>query len=266
MKFVLIPPGKFLMGMSDEGREDYVRNIPDFPRETCLGWVANESPQHEVWITRAFYLGACPVTQAQFEEVMGQSPSRFRAGGPEASRARGLDTSDFPVDSVTWHDAVAFCARLSELPEEKKAGRTYRLPTEAEWEYACRAGTTTAFHFGASLSSKQANFDGNYPYGGARKGRYLNRPSLVGSYPPNAFGLFDMHGNINEWVSDWYGARYYARSPRRDPKGPKKGTRRIIRGGSHSHRGANARSGTRIAWSGDSANRNIGFRVVLVRA
>ena len=98
------------------------------------------------------------------------------------------------MEHVSWDDAVAFCRKLSELPEEKKAGRVYRLPTEAEWEYACRAGTKTPFHYGNSLSSKQANFNGNFPYGGADKGPYLKRTAKVGSYAANAFGLYDMHG------------------------------------------------------------------------
>ena len=109
---------------------------------------------------------------------------------------------------------------LSNLPEEKKAGRKYRLPTEAEWEYACRAGTSTAFHFGQSLSSDQANFNGKYPAGDGKEGPYLRKTAPVGSYQPNAYGLYDMHGNVAEWCADWYDPQYYFDSPDEDPLGP----------------------------------------------
>ena len=119
---------------------------------------------------------------------MGHNPSYFHEG-----KGGGLD---HPVERVTWEDAFEFCRRLGELPAEKAAGRVYRLPTEAEWEFACRAGQTGAFAFGPTLSSRDANFNGNYPYGGAERGPYLERTTRVASYLPNAFGLFDMHGNV----------------------------------------------------------------------
>jgi formylglycine-generating enzyme required for sulfatase activity len=124
------------------------------------------------------------------------------------------------VEQVRWREAMEFCKQLSALPAEKQAGRVYRLPTEAEWEYACRAGTTMAFCFGDALSSQQANFNGNYPFGGAPKGPYLQKPAKVGSYPPNAWGLYDVHGNVAEWCADWYDPDYYKKSPKEDPKGP----------------------------------------------
>ena len=123
------------------------------------------------------------------------------------------------MENLSWEDAVAFCQVLSEKPEEKKAGRKYRLPTEAEWEYACRAGTKTPFSFGTTLSADQANFNGNYPYN-AKKGPYIRMTTKVGSYKPNAFGLYDMHGNVAEWCSDWYDPDYYENSPEEDPQGP----------------------------------------------
>jgi formylglycine-generating enzyme required for sulfatase activity len=138
-------------------------------------------------------------------------------------------TARFPVDTVCWYDAVSFCERLSALPEEKAAGRVYRLPTEAEWEYACRAGTKTPFHYGKALSSRQANFDGNLPYGSAPKGPYLGRTCEVRSYKPNDFGLYQMHGNLYQWCSDWYGEDYYTHSPRKDPTGPEKGKYHVLR-------------------------------------
>ncbi|HEV3082696.1 MAG TPA: formylglycine-generating enzyme family protein, partial [Gemmataceae bacterium] len=216
MKLALIPAGKFQMG-SPEAEVD---------RE-------DKELQHEESITKPFYMGVYEVTQGEWEKVTGKaSPSLFHAkkgGGP-----------DHPVENLRWYDAVDYCQKLTALPEEKKAGRTYRLPTEAEWEYACRAGTTTPFHFGKSLSSKEANFNGNFPYGGAAKGDYLRRTAKVGSYAPNAWGLYDMYGNVAEWCSDWYDPGYYRDSPKADPKGPAKGVvatdynndfYRVVRGG-----------------------------------
>jgi formylglycine-generating enzyme required for sulfatase activity len=182
----------------------------------------------------------------------------------------GTNTDDFPVETVSWNDAVEFCKKLSERAAEKKAGRKYRLPTEAEWEYSCRGGASSSyqvFHFGNSLSSKQANFNGNYPYGGADKAVFLNRTCKVGSYTKNRFGLHDMHGNVWEWCSDWYDKDYYAKSSRRDPQGPSKGSSRVLRGGGWSDRGLNCRSAFRNGIS-EPADRviSMGFRVALVPA
>jgi formylglycine-generating enzyme required for sulfatase activity len=178
---------------------------------------------------------------------------------------RGLDTSSFPVDSVTWEDAAAFCAALSRRSAEKKAGRTYRLPTEAEWEYACRAGTTWSapFHFGESLSSRQANFDGSHPYGGAMSGPSLGRTCPVGSYPPNAYGLYDMHGNVWEWCADWFDVNYYPVSPTRDPAGPDEGHERVLRGGSFFYIGSSCRAAIRFGRPIDEPSSLDGFRVAM---
>ena len=210
MRFALIPAGKFLMGSpdSEEGRFD------------------DEGPQHEVEITRPFYLGVYPVTQQQYRKVMGTNPSHFTrkyGGGPTHA-----------VDSVSWEDAEALCRRLSAVAEERAAGRRYQLPSEAEWEYACRGGASTSqpFHFGVRLSSEQANCDGTSAYGGADKGSYLQRTSAVGSYPPNAFGLYDLHGNVWEWCQDWYGENFYQEGNNKDPQGPVCGDVRVLRGGS----------------------------------
>jgi formylglycine-generating enzyme required for sulfatase activity len=120
---------------------------------------------------------------------------------------------------VSWEEAVEFCRKLRELPAERAAGHVYRLPTEAEWEYACRAETATAFHFGSSCNGREANCDGSRPYGTSDKGPHLGRTTAVGSYRANAFGLYDMHGNVWEWCADWYGSGYYSESPVNDPPG-----------------------------------------------
>jgi formylglycine-generating enzyme required for sulfatase activity len=254
MKLVLIPAGKFWMGSPRAELDRY----------------DNEGPLHEVEITRPFYLGTYEVTQEEYEEVLGANPSFFCATGPGKDLVKGLDTSRFPVECVSWLYAVGFCKKLSDLPEEKKAGRVYRLPSEAEWEYACRGGANgkdrPPFHFGAALSAKQANFNGNFPYGEAAKGPYLRRTTTVGSYPANAFGLMDMHGNVWEWCSDWFSRDYYSRSPGKDPRGPATGSSRVLRGGSWLYRGKSARSANRLSCPPREFDNYIGFRVVCVPA
>src|SRR5262249_7006427 len=147
--------------------------------------------------------------------VTRRTPSSFRPRGTSASHVRGLDTSDFPVESVSWDDAVDFCRRLSERKEE--AGRVYRLPTEAEWEYACRAwGAALAFHFGPRLMRGRGWFDwwAGTEKETAEEEERPTRPCPVGQLPPNAFGLYDMHGNVDEWCLDWYDKDYYEQSAR----------------------------------------------------
>jgi formylglycine-generating enzyme required for sulfatase activity len=236
MRLALIPAGAFRMGSPEDE----------------AGRSADEGPVHEVRITRPFYLSIHPVTQAQYQRLMGSNPSHFhpgRGGGPE-----------HPVEQVSWDEAVEFCRRLSELPEERAAGRVYRLPTEAEWEYACRAGTATPFWWGASASSALANFDGEHPYGGAEKGQYLRQTARVGSYPANPWGLFDLHGNVWEWCSDWFDKGYYGQSPREDPAGPDSGSDRVLRGGSWYYFGRRCRSAFRFHSVPGCRNDSIGFR------
>jgi WD40 repeat protein/formylglycine-generating enzyme required for sulfatase activity/serine/threonine protein kinase len=230
MKLKLIPAGRFLMGSPE--------NEPDRQAE--------EGPQHDVSITKGFYIGIYEVMQAEYEKVIGKNPSKFNkasGGGP-----------DHPVEMVNWHDAVAFCKMLSELAGEKKAGRVYRLPTEAEWEYACRAGTQTAYSFGDDPKLMAS-------YGSCLEtsGR---RTQPVGRLEANAWGLYDMHGNVWEWCADWYDANYYANSPRHDPPGAKPGSRRVHRDNGHAHPAVQARSAFRVGGDPDYSSDTSGFRVV----
>jgi uncharacterized protein (TIGR02996 family) len=255
MQFVLVPPGTFLMGAP----------------EAEAGQDPDEVPQHEVEITRAFYLGAYPVTQEEYRKVTGTNPSYFSSRGRGKGVVKGLKTRRFPVESASWESAVDFCRLLTE--KERASGRLYRLPTEAEWEYVCRGGRSvkgwTPFCLDeptSSLSSTQANFDGAHPYGGAAKGPTLNRTTAVGSYQPNPLGLFDMHGNVWEWCSDWYDARYYLLSPRQDPQGPEASPEgyHVLRGGSYYGPGDVCRSATRNRRVDGGRIDGDGFRVVLV--
>jgi formylglycine-generating enzyme required for sulfatase activity len=233
IKLMRIPKGKFLMGSP---RTEKKRNTAD-----------NET-QHEVTISQNFYMGATEVTQAQWQKVMGNEPSKFKG-------------DQLPVETVSWEEAVKFCKRLSEMPEEKKAGRKYRLPTESEWEYACRAGTTTPFHFGSQLNGRQANCDGTDPYGTETKGPYLKKTSPVGTYPANAWGLYDMHGNVWEWCSDWHGE--YPAGSVTDPIGPATGSYRINRGGCWGDGAVICRSASCGGNFPSDRSNDLGFRVAL---
>ncbi len=239
IKLVLISPGSFFRGSE--------------PGEMLRG--NDEGPQRSVRLTRPFYLSLYPVTQQQYHGVMGVNPSRFSAnegGGPQ-----------HPVEQVSWEDARDFCNCLSALPAEKHLKRRYRLPTEAEWEYACRAGSTTPFAVGMALSSTQANFDGNRPYSSAKPGPFLQKTSKVGQYPANAWGLYDMHGNVWEWCSDWYDERSYEMISEIDPQGPECATQRVLRGGSWHNSGHLCRSARRNKYEPDFKADTIGFRIVL---
>jgi uncharacterized protein (TIGR02996 family) len=243
MEFALIPAGTFLMG-SPESEADRGNS---------------EGPIHEVELTRPFYLGLYPVTQRQYTEVVGSNPSHFTV-----ANGGGLE---HPVEMVTWANAAAFCELLSQRDAEEQAGRIYRLPTEAQWEHACRAGTITPFCFGAAANSTLANFDGRHPYGAVRPGPYLGRTSIIGAYPLNDFGVYDLHGNVWEWCADFYHEGYYTRRARRDPTGPREGSRVSVRGGSWSSFANLCRSATRDYWYGSHYCRdNIGFRVALLIA
>ncbi|MDO4575234.1 MAG: formylglycine-generating enzyme family protein [Planctomycetia bacterium] len=163
------PAGCFMMGSpsSELGRDD-------------------DETQHRVTLTKGFWMLETEVTQAMWESVMGDNPSYFKG-------------SNLPVEKVSWDDCQKFCQKL------RSQGLNVQLPTEAQWEYACRAGTTTPFSFGSTLNGDKANCDGNYPYGASTEGTYLKKTAPVGSYSPNAWGLYDMHGNVYEWCADWKG-------------------------------------------------------------
>jgi uncharacterized protein (TIGR02996 family) len=243
MRFVPLPPGSFAMG-SDPGE---VGRHPD------------EGPRHVVRLTRGVLIGQAPVTQAQYSAVLKHNPSHFAQGHEGGPSVSGMDTSSFPVERISWHDASELCWRLSLL----EPGRRYRLPTEAEWEYACRAGTTTTFHFGQALTSDRANIDGGLPEGGAPRGPYLARTTAVASYPPNAFGLYDMHGNVWEWCLDWFDEGYYAVSPAESPTGPAFGVRKALRGGGWFYGARICRSAYRYRYEPEARHNDFGLRIVL---
>jgi formylglycine-generating enzyme required for sulfatase activity len=185
---------------------------------------------------------------------MGNNPSYFGAEGVGKSLVGHLDLRKLPVESVSFDDVTEFCDRLSQRPAERKAGRIYRLPTEAEWEYACRAGMAqTAYHFGSRLRNEIARFNGNDG----------SHPLPVGSSAANLFGLYDMHGNVWEWCADWYLEDYYTRTPEQNPSGPPNGSRRVLRGGGWSTPASLCRSAIRGNNTEDARHNYNGFRVAL---
>jgi formylglycine-generating enzyme required for sulfatase activity len=211
-----------------------------------------------VTLTRPFYLGIFPMTQRQYLAVTGTNPAayNFNDGG----------SLDHPVDTVSWEDAREFCRLLTALPEEQRFGRVYRLPTEAEWEYACRAGTLTPFWFGEAISASQANFDSTAPYGRSAEDMYRERTTVAGAFAPNPFGLYDVHGNVWEWCADWYQASHYKASEQVDPTGPARGESKVMRGGSWFSTGRGCRSGHRGLSVPGERNHTNGFRVAMTVA
>ena len=242
LELVWIPPGEFMMGSKDTPRAIASKSGGKG------SWDTDEYPRHKVSITNGFWMGKYEVTQAQWQALMGSNPSHFKDAGANA-----------PVEKISWDDCQKFLKKVSQ-----RTGQTFRLPTEAEWEYACRAGAETAFHYGDTLTSSQANFNGDHPYGGAAKGVDLGRTTPVGSYRPNAFGLYDMHGNVFEWCQDWYGENYYQNSPVSNPPGPSFGLGRINRGGSWREYAGNCRSAYRNGLKQDGRYFIFGLRVVMV--
>jgi formylglycine-generating enzyme required for sulfatase activity len=230
-EMVFIPGGSFMMGSSTDERKSS----------------SSERPRHKVTIPD-FYMGRYPVTQAQYKFIMGKIPSPFSRQGDNK-----------PVDLVSWNEAVAFCQKLSAV-----TSKTYRLPSEAEWEYACRAGTTTPFYFGKTITTDLANYCGCSTYGQVPNSLYRKETTTVGSFPPNAFGLYDMHGNVWEWCQDvWHDSYQGAPS---DGRAWTEGNtftqeRRVLRGGSWSDIPWYCRSACRSSNYADNRYILNGFRV-----
>jgi formylglycine-generating enzyme required for sulfatase activity len=273
MKLKILPGGILPMGSPVD---EYLRD----PEETLA----------LVMVSRVPAFGVHEVTQAEYAKVMGRNPSWFCRTGEGAAEVAGQSTDNFPVEQVSYNDALQFCQKLSRLPEEVKAGRQYRLPTEAEREFACRAGSMTPFHTGESISPRLANIRGDRPYPPTRPGKSLGRTTAVGSYPPNRFGLYDMHGNVAEWCIDRIDDRRpssdyspdksregiesmieeflalqstdKARRLPADPLGSLKGDPRVMRGGSYASDISLCRSASRREQNSVYAHKSVGFRVV----
>lgn len=254
LTLVLIPPGEFMMGSPEAERQVALEAATAANDSWAISRISAEAPQHRVKITRPFYLGKYEVTQVQWQAVMGNNPSEFKAPAN-------------PVEQVSWDDVQSFLAKLNAMGTRRvsaaKAARValdvkYALPTEAQWEYACRAGTAAAFHFGDDWT-----MPGQYGWFRENSGGSTHP---VGRKPPNAWGLHDMHGNVWEWCADWFQERYYATSPIDDPPGPASGPTRVSRGGSW-HTGAlHCRSAYRGTGRLDYRINSLGFRLALVPA
>ena len=261
MKMVLIHAGSFMMGspVSEEKRN------------------ADETPQHRVTITKPFYIGIHEVTVGQFAQFVATSGYKTEpekggfAVGHDGSGYREMpgqywhmpgfsQEDDYPVVDVSWNDAAEFCKWLS-----KRCGKVVRLPTEAEWEYACRANSTTPFNTGEKLSNDEANYDGYYKYGKHATGQRRASPSPVGSCKPNAWGVYDMHGNVWEWCGDWYAGSYCPNEKRTDPPGPAAGQHRVARGGCWYDPPHYCRSAVRGSNAPSMRADGCGFRVVAER-
>ncbi len=273
MKFRLIPPGEFLMGSTPEQLEDALKQRGELPPDKpgLLDVYKSAAPQHRVILTQPIYLGMHEVTQHQFEQVIGRNPSTFSATGRSKGFVAGIDTQQFPVEMVSWNDATEFCAKLSERErltpfdvESREAGAPltgtgYRLPTEAEWEAACRAGTTTKFRVGDN-DRDLLQSDWLEPHS-------EHRPHPVGELRANPFGLFDVHGNIQELVWDLWEAKYYSQfesAPAIDPLGPTTpGIRRVSRGGRFAADASVAHSSKRGVMRPTEVLTFVGFRVAL---
>jgi formylglycine-generating enzyme required for sulfatase activity len=230
LEMIYIPQGRFLMGATKDE----------------FGFVENESPEHWVDI-KEFFISKYPITQMQWFLVMKEVISCQFHG------------TNFPLETITWFQALAFCHKLSQ-----KTGRIFRLPTEAEWEYACRAGTTTPFHFGETITTNVANYDGNYNFNTDLKSAYHQMTTPVGSFFPNAFGLFDMHGNVWEWTCSEYSEYYNNQLETKILKQQQALDKRIVvRGGSWYSSAVNCRSANRYHMSPNSWDNDVGFRVVV---
>lgn len=272
MKFRLIPPGEFLMGGTPEEIADALKAVGgDEHWQRC---VRSETPQHKAVLSRPIYCSIHEVTQKEYDHVMRTNPSYFAATGGGKDAVAGMDTATHPVETVSWNDAAEFCAKLSEQEKLKPnysrdfaavtmlSGAGYRLPTEAEWEFACRAGTTTKYWSGETDESL-AQVD----WFGVNSG---GRTHAAGERMANPLGLFDIHGNVWEWVQDWWEPSYYEQfveQPATDPSGPSLATgQRVIRGGNRGYAAFHCRSSVRGALEPTGRGDNVGFRVALTVA
>jgi len=244
LEMVKIPAGSFLMGTEET---EVIRLCKEYE----IDFFKREMPQHPVNL-QEFYLGKYPVTQEQYQAMMGNNPSDFKDDFK--------DNSKNPVEKVSWNDAQAFCQKLKD--ETKK---NYRLPSEAEWEYACRAGTTTSFYFGETISTDQANYNGNYTFGKGKKGVYRKTTTPVESFSANNFGLYDLHGNVWEWCEDaWH--ENYENAPKDGSSWNENDSQvsfRSLRGGSWHFYPRDCRSAYRGRINADNRFNNIGFRLAL---
>jgi sulfatase modifying factor 1 len=245
VQLVWCPSGRFLMGSPASEPERRA-----------------DEAQTEVRLTQGFWIGKYPVTQREWKQLMGSLPAGLTVGAGD----------NFPVYNVSYSDAEAFCRKLTVIERatgDWGEGWVFRLPTEAQWEYACRSGTKTATTFGDSLSSRQANFKGDFPYNGAEKGPTIGRTEKVGSYRASAWGLHDMHGNVYEWCRDWYHAKLPGGTDP-DLSSAKQssmagGGSRIGRGGSWADAGSACRSAYRSRFEAERRSNQVGFRVVAMR-
>ena len=238
-KFVLIPAGTFMMGSNDP--ECYSAKTDSSDTRTC-----NES-YHQVKLTEPFYMQTTVVTQGQWKKFMGENPSRFNGCG-----------DDCPVENISWNKASLFISALNAKENTNK----YRLPTEAEWEYAARAETTTKFYTGNCLTSDQANFLGNYPLSGCPESAARYRTTPVRRFNPNSWGLYDMHGNVWQWVStDPWGGVGWGKGLYIDPVGYQHGDTKVIRGGGWDSSAAQCRSASRSSLQKEQIRSNVGFRI-----
>jgi formylglycine-generating enzyme required for sulfatase activity len=258
MKFVLIPAGEFLMGSTPEELTWAKRQGTDHnERDWYFERLPAEGPRHPITITRPLYLAVYEVTQGEYEQVMGANPSWFSEKGKNAAQVAGHNTGRNPVEYVSYNEASQFCLRLSALPRERAARRAYRLPTEAEWEYAARAGSLSRWYFGDDITSLQ-----HFGWVGGASGRTTQ---AVGQKRANAWGLYDMYGNVWEWCMDYFSPDFYSQSPSADPVGPPAGSDRVVRGGSLMHPLYACRSAFRHHLGASARSENVGFRVVCVR-